>query len=105
MKYPRIKDYPCELEIGPNGSRWEVKWLKPSDERGWCGLAWYDKRTIFIELGQTPKKRFETFIHELCHAFAWEFGIKFLHHHTYIKKLETFVPAFLVNNGYLKRFP
>lgn len=105
MKYPRVRDYALQFEIGPQRRLWTLKWVRPRDDRPWVGLCCYDNATIWIELGQTPEKRFETYVHELCHAFAWEARIKFLHHHHYIKKIEKMIPAFLVNNGFLKRLP
>ena len=75
----RQKDFPKTLVIGK--STWTVRWRRKIDhpEFGDCrGLCTFGTKTIEIVLGQTPKERAATFVHEILHALSHEHNIPWL---------------------------
>lgn len=94
MKLPKIKDYPKKLLIGEEyyAIRF-VKSLENSDEVGECCPQ---DRVIRIKRKIGRQDTFKTFIHEVIHAFEFEYELKISHALVY--QLEEAIYSFLIEN-------
>lgn len=79
----RMRDFPKRLLIGE--SEWKVVWKRKIVDDGilCAGLCDSKKKTIFLQIGQTPKERVSTFFHEMLHALEFEHGIALPHETIY----------------------
>jgi hypothetical protein len=93
----KMKDYLREVQIGD--SIWEIRFCKkiPDEPATTIGLCDPSEHTIYIKLGQSPQQRFKTFIHELCHAVCYEYGIPECHKVIYA--LEEPIYRLFADNG------
>lgn len=82
MKIPKI---PPHIKI-KNKVVYEIVWVDEFrdkvDEITW-GECRFDKQQIALRIGQSPKKEFMSFIHELLHAVCEEREIKLSHRAIY----------------------
>lgn len=92
----RMKDYPRQLYIGDN--LWAVVFCRkvPGESDTVLGLCDPFDLKIYIKMGQTPKERFKTLIHEVLHC--WEYEYKLSIPHATIGALENPFFDFLVHN-------
>lgn len=95
MKLPKVSEYPKEVFI--KGSVWKLFFKRcidnNQDDLGLCDAS---EKELFIKLGQIPRERLATFIHELIHAFEEEYDFDLPHPIVY--KLEKAIVAFLLDN-------
>lgn len=102
MKWPLIREYPSEIVL--NGHVWRVGFYRkcpvpePAHEEYW-GLCRVARRLILVKLGDTPKGRCETFVHELLHAIGAAYDIAALKDHSVIHLIEAPLARFLVDTG------
>ncbi len=91
------RDYPRQLHIGEN--IWDIRFCRiiPGHGPNTLGLCDPSELIIYIKMGQTPRERFKTFAHEICHAVCFEFNIK--ENHAIIHKLEEPIVRLLMDNG------
>lgn len=95
----RAKDYPRSLVIGEN--EWSLRFCRqiPGETEHTLGLCDPGEHIIWIRMKQTPEERFKTLAHELCHALAYEWGLK--EDHATIHKLEEPILRFFLDNGWV----
>jgi hypothetical protein len=93
------KDYPRQLVIGEN--IWDLRFCRkiPEEPSTTLGLCDPSEHVIWIRMGQTPEERFKTLAHELCHALAFEWGLK--ENHAIIHALEEPILRFFLDNGWV----
>lgn len=90
---------PRELRIGDG--EWRVKFCRLIDPgthysneiQGDCDPS---EKVIRIKTNQSPHTRLETFLHEILHAFEFEYEFEL--GHPLIEKLEVALGAFLRDN-------
>lgn len=79
---------------------WTVRFVKyiPHDKPGrYClGASDPEEQTIYILMGQKPRERLSTFVHELIHVLEYEYNISIPHRLVY--SLEDPIVRFLVDN-------
>jgi hypothetical protein len=92
----KMKDFPKGFEI--NGHWWTLKFVRRIKDHGpeVLGLCDFAEKTLYCKLGQTPKERLSTVVHEAMHAVEEEFNVKI--GHDLIYKLEGAVADFLLAN-------
>lgn len=93
----KMRDFPRCLQIRDN--LWEVRFVRrcPNEPEDTLGLCDPGEQVLYIRLRQTPMERMKTFIHELAHALAYEWGIK--ENHDIIHKLEEPLLRLFLDNG------
>lgn len=93
MKLPTIRQYPKTIHI--NDEIYEIKFVKKlaTKEVGECDPQ---TRVIKIKLGMGAPETFTTFIHEVLHAFEFEYDLNV--DHPTIYKLEKAITDFLLTN-------
>lgn len=93
----RIRDFPSELLIG--SAIWKIIWRRrmPPGAANCDGFACYSENIIYMRLGQKPKERFSTFVHEVLHAIDDEYGLDLKHKTIY--KLEESIAKLIEDNG------
>lgn len=82
----KLKNYPKEFEI--NGEIWKTKFVRcvPGYDKSVLGLCCPSEHTIYIRLGQKPKERLVTWVHEKLHALSYSYDFEL--NHPVIEKLE-----------------
>lgn len=87
---------PRKLWVGD--VEYTVKFVRkiPDPDPKCIGLCCSSEQVIYILQGLSPKERLETFVHELLHAFEFEYEIAIPHQLIYA--LEKPVVNFLVEN-------
>lgn len=69
------------MKVKINDMKWKISWVGKEREELFCddvkclGVTYFDRRHIFIDKGQTWESFEKTAIHELTHAFLYEFGV------------------------------
>lgn len=94
----RLKDYPREILVGD--SIWAIRFMRrlAADDGkmitwGLCDPA---EQTIYIRLGQSPKERLKTLLHEILHAIEEEYQLDIPHQ--LIHRLEDPLARLLIDN-------
>lgn len=65
---------PKRIKIG--GFWWAIKFSKDIAVEGQVyGSTHFPSQTIFLDPRLTPQKIEQTFIHEILHAVAWQYGV------------------------------
>lgn len=78
--FPRTSEYPKEIFV--KDMVWRVRFCRtvPDDpQEKDLGMCDPESRTIFIRYKQKPRETFMTFVHELLHAFEFEYNIEISH--------------------------
>lgn len=101
MKLPRISDYPKELRIGDETYRVKfVPTMRYRTKRGGhrinYGVCYPDTREIHISRGVGRELAFKTFLHEVLHAFEYEYDLPIKHSLVYL--LEDPLARFFLDN-------
>jgi hypothetical protein len=93
--YPRTRKYPKVVIV--RDMPWRVKFVRNCPgSRTDLGLCCPSQQTIYIKLKQKPKETFMTFIHELLHAFEFEYDFNIPH--KAIEQLEKPISEFVLDN-------
>jgi|GEM_PF-2937288 len=90
----KLSDIPDTLCI--NDSLWEVFFVKGIHGDDTAGQCDGDQKEILIDSGQSKREKAKTLIHEILHAFEYEYNIKIPHKLIY--QLEEPIYRFLVDN-------
>jgi hypothetical protein len=95
MKIPAANEYPKEIKIGDEV--YQIKFVnKVFGEARTAGMCDPEKRIIHIKRGQSLTETFNTFVHEVLHAFEFEYNIRISHRAVY--KLERAISDLLMCN-------
>lgn len=104
MKFPKLRDYVRELVYGDatyevvfaSQAKLDEASLRAGLGRGNRGLCIQAEERIYILRGQSPRDRFETWLHEVAHLVEYESGIKIPHR--LIEDLEGPFARFIAQN-------
>lgn len=82
----KLKDIPRSLLIGENF--WAIRFVHqcPGEPESTLGVCDPAEHVVYIRMGQSPKERLKTLIHEFCHVICYEFDIP--ENHSVIHSLE-----------------
>ena len=95
MKLPNEAQYPKSVLI--NNEVYRVQFVvKPDREKSTLGLCDPDKKVIRIKKGLSAKERMSTYVHEVLHAFEFEYEIDV--HHDIVYALEECIINYLLVN-------
>lgn len=94
----RQRDFPREVRV--RDATYRVRFARripgePADTVGLCDSG--DDKTIWIKMGQSPRDRFKTYIHETTHALCDEWRLPDVTHRL-IYALEEPLLRLLVDN-------
>lgn len=102
MRLPKKSQFPATILVG--STVWSVRFVREI-EQGYLGLCDSTTNTIYIKQGQSPKERLSTFLHEVLHAFEYEYGmdlssktIENRGEHELVNDLESAILYFLLDN-------
>lgn len=95
MRLPRHSQYPKEVLV--NGETYRVKFVRRiQNDSTLLGLCCSGTKTIWIKKGQNAMERLKTFVHEVLHAFEFEYDIKIPH--KLIRDLEPIIVDYFISN-------
>lgn len=69
------------MTVKIRGVEWTVLWVKKSSEKLFyddtqcLGVTYFDERVIYLDRGLSGKSFEKTVVHELVHAFLYEYDI------------------------------
>lgn len=69
------------MTVKINGSEWTVLWVKKGSNKLFCdntrclGVTYFDEKRIYLDKGLSKGEFRKTVIHELVHAFLYEYDI------------------------------
>lgn len=75
----RIRDYPKEILVREEWYEVRFAQVIPGEPKSTLGLACQETKTIWIKLGQSPRDRFKTLMHEIMHIIEYEYDLKIPH--------------------------
>ena len=93
----RQRDYP--KQISAKDDIWEIKWVRTIDKGEvvpTLGLTDPSDHTVYMKMGQLPKERLVTFIHELIHIAEFAYGFEIPH--DLVSKLDVALAEILIAN-------
>ena len=94
----RLKDIPRTLVVGKHV--WEVRFVRKmpfaDKDRGTLGICSDDDKEIYVRLGIGKSEQAKTLIHEILHAFEFEYNFSIPHELIY--KLEEPIYRLLCDN-------
>ncbi len=90
----RLKDCPRLVTIGENV--WTIQFVKSLDGNKDTGECDSHENVIRVRLGLTPEERLKTIIHEIFHAWEYEYGLSIPHKLIYA--LEEPITDFIAEN-------
>jgi hypothetical protein len=94
------RNFPKELVVGDNIYKVVFRRYQEDDlERTGVILGMTDpaEQTISLTLGQSPRERFKTLVHEILECMKEEYGLRLPH--DVIEELEEPITRFLEDNG------
>lgn len=93
----RQRDFPKSVIV--RESEYAVRFCRrvPGHCSQTMGLCDQGSQTIWIKLGQKPRERFKTYIHELAHALQFEWKIAHIRHDV-IYALEEPIARLILDN-------
>lgn len=94
---PTPIDYPKEIVVGV--AKYQIRWCRriPTKNKRDVGLCDGTNKIIYLKAGYSHAETWSTFMHELIHAFEFEYGMELDHKHVY--KLEAAITDFIVANA------
>lgn len=95
MAAPSYKQYPDKVIV--NGQYWDLKFTSTLKDYGECH---FPDREIVMRTKQRRTELMQTLIHEILHAFEFEYGIKIPHRVIY--DLEHPICQFILQNFHWK---
>lgn len=96
MKLPTVRQYPKTVKVADE--IYKIKFVRkvPGQDENTMGLCDPETRVISIKLGQSVTETFNTFIHEVLHAFEYEYDLEVPHKLIYA--FERALSDFLLTN-------
>lgn len=96
MNIPKKSEYMKSIDV--NDQTYEIKIVKqvPKNKKDVLGLCDWENKVIYINGRQSAKGLFRTLVHEVLHAFEFEYNLKLKHKHIYV--LERIIVDFLLDN-------
>lgn len=94
----RQRDIPREVVIA--GNFWQIKFCRliPGHPKRVLGICDPSDKTIYIRQGQGYLERLNTLVHELTHAFEYEYGHRFKLKHSLVDKIAGHAARFMIDN-------